>query len=293
MLLHQFSGFKIQKLFQEIYLFLLYPLCSTCHLVLRSAAAFLFLQGLILVLSLLFVFMASSACFHHLLQRRPPTLLCQDSSLPTFTGSQANLLEIHHTTPLHSSPLIHDFVKHKFLCLPFNALLNLLPKKIRHFPLLFFYSVQSFSRSFPTLQQKIHTSGLTWAESQSWFRCSLAGHVITYLFGFSLTVSMDSGCVSRTQSPFVFSKLALCPPPLDANIVYSGGSAHSIPMDQENSYIMLSDSLGYLLPHSPFKFTPTVNAYLRLSFFVQFPKLLGLAIHWLSLPWLNSHYSFA
>lgn len=104
---------------------------------------------------------------------------------------------------------------------------------------------------------------------------------------------MDSGWVSRTQSPFVFSKLALCPPPLDANIVYSGGSAHSIPMDQENSHIMLSDSLGYLLPHLPFKFTATVNAHLRLSFFVQFPKLLGLAIHWLSLPWLNSHYSFA
>lgn len=108
------------------------------------------LQGLILVLSLLFVFMASSACFHHLLQRRPPTLFCQDSSLPTFTGSRANL-EIHHTTLLHSSPLIHDFVKHKFLCLPFNALLNLLPTKICHFPLLFFYSVQFFSRSSPTL----------------------------------------------------------------------------------------------------------------------------------------------
>ena len=100
------------------------------------------------------------------------------------------------------------------------------------------------------------------------------------------------GCLGP-KSPFVFSKLALCPPPLDANIVYSGLSAYSIPMDQENSHIMLSDSLGYLLPHLPFKFTATVNAHLRLSFFVQFPKLLGLAIHWLSLPWLNSHYSFA
>ena len=99
------------------------------------------LQCIILVLSLLFVFMASSASFHHLLQRYPPTLLCQDSSLPTFIGSWANLLKIHHTTPLHSCPLIHDFVKQKFLCLPFNALLNLMPTKISHFPLLFFYSL--------------------------------------------------------------------------------------------------------------------------------------------------------
>lgn len=110
------------------------------------------LQCLILVLFLLFLFMASSASFHYLLQRYPPTLLCQDSSLPTFIGSWANLLKIHHTTLRHSCPRIHDFVKHKFLCLPFNALLNLLPTKISHFPLLFFYSVQSFSRSCPTLQ---------------------------------------------------------------------------------------------------------------------------------------------
>ena len=110
------------------------------------------LQCIILVLSLLFVFMASSASFQYLLQRYPPILLCQDSSLPTFIGSWANLLKIHHTTPLHSCPLIHDFVKHKFLCFPFNALLNLLPTKISHFPLLFFYSVQSFSRSCPTPQ---------------------------------------------------------------------------------------------------------------------------------------------
>lgn len=99
------------------------------------------LQCIILVLSLLFVFMASSASFHHLLQRYPPTLLCQDSSLPTFIGSWANLLNIHHTTPLHSCPLIHDFVKHKFLCLPFNALLNLMPTKISHFPLFLFSSI--------------------------------------------------------------------------------------------------------------------------------------------------------
>ena len=41
MLLHQFSGFKIQKLSQRIYFFLLCPLCSICHLVLRSATTFL------------------------------------------------------------------------------------------------------------------------------------------------------------------------------------------------------------------------------------------------------------
>lgn len=96
------------------------------------------------------------------------------------------------------------------------------------------------------------------------------------------------------KSPFVFSKLALCPSPLDASIVYSGRSAHSIPWTRRTPTLCYQTSLGYLLlPYSPFKFTPTINAHLRLSFFVKLPKFLGLAIHWLSLPWLNSHHSFA
>ena len=65
------------------------------------------------------------------------------------------------------------------------------------------------------------------------------------------------------------------------------------PWTRRTPTLCYQTSLGYLLPHLPFKFTPTINAHLILSFFVKFPKLLGLAIHWLSLPWLNSHYSFA
>lgn len=66
------------------------------------------------------------------------------------------------------------------------------------------------------------------------------------------------------------------------------------PWTRRTPTLCYQTSLGYLLlPHSPFKFTPTINAHLRLSFFVKLPKLLGLAIHCLSLPWLNSHHSFA
>ena len=112
------------------------------------------LQCLILVLSIPFLFMPRNSGFHHFLQIQTLTLFCWDSSLPTFIGSWANLPKTHHATPLHLCPLIHDLVKHKFLCLPFNALLNLLPTLLGHFPLSFFIQFHLSQEVYPAYRRK-------------------------------------------------------------------------------------------------------------------------------------------